>query len=170
MFNKKNTEERRNARNARKMNGNALATLKKVARATRNEIAADTLAMAAGMGSAAVLHNSICGIVNGAAKGYYDAAGVDLVVKKHRWSKPVIVNSKALKGKVYSVQAKGWWFDQATTKKMTDVVATTSVIAGTVAGTATRGIVKDALNYHTESQGFEESWDSYYEEEETAEE
>ena len=144
-------------------NGNVLTSVKKVAKAVRNEVAADTLAMAAGMGSAAVLHNSICGIVNGAAKGYYDAAGVDLVVKKHRWSKPVIVNSKALKGKVYSAQAKGWWFDQATTKKMTDVVATTSVIAGTVAGTATRGIVKDALNYH-ESQDSSESWDSYYEE------
>ena len=167
MFRKNQKEER----TARKMhNGNALATLKKVARATRNEIAADTLAMAAGMGSASILHSSVCGIINGAAKGYYDAAGVELVVKKHRWSTPQRINSKALgRKKVYSAQAQGWWFNPQTCKKMTDVVATTSVIAGTVAGTATRGIVKDALNYHTESQGFEESWDSYYEEE-TAEE
>ena len=159
MFRKNNEEKR----NMRKMNGSIMTSAKKVAKAVKNEVAADTLGFAAGMGSAAILHNSVCGIVNGAAKGYYDQAGVTLVVRKHRWSKPEIINSKALKGKVYSAQAKGWWFDQATTKKMTDVVATTSVIAGTVAGTATRGIVKDALNYH-ESQDFEESWDSYYEE------
>lgn len=167
MFRKNQKEERRNARNARKMhNGNALATLKKVARATRNEIAADTLAMAAGMGSASILHNSVCGIINGAAKGYYDAAGVELVVKKHRWSTPQRVNSKALNRKVYSAQPQGWWFDPTTCKKMTDTVATVSVVAGAVAGTATRGIVKDALNFHTEShQDSEESWDSYYEEE-----
>ena len=146
------------------MNGNTLTTLKKVARGVRNEVAADTLAFAAGMGSAAILHNTVCGVVNGAAARYYDATGVTLEVKKHRWSKPVIVNSKALKTKVYSATPQGWWFDQATTKKMTDVVATTSVIAGAVAGTATRGIVKDALNYH-ESQDSSESWDSYYEEE-----
>ena len=144
--------------------GNTIATLKKVARGVKNEIAADTLAFAAGMGSATVLHNSVCGIVNGAAAAYYDKAGVDLVVKKHRWSKAERINSKALNRKVYSAQAQGWWFDQATCQKLTDVVATTSVVAGAVAGTATRGIVKDALNYHAESQNSEESWDSYYEE------
>ena len=167
---RKNTESK-NARNARKMhNGNTVATLKKVVRGVRNEIAADTLAFAAGMGSAAVLNNAVCGIVNGAAKGYYDQAGVELVVRKHRWSKPERINSKALRTKVYSAEAQGWWFDPATCKKMTDAVATASVVCGAVAGTATRGIVKDALNYHTESKDFEESWDSYYEEEETAEE
>ena len=145
--------------------GSALTTVKKVARAVKTEIAADTLAFAAGMGSAAVLHNSVCGIVNGAAAAYYDKAGVDLVVKKHRWSKAERINSKALNRKVYSAQAQGWWFDQATCQKLTDVVATTSVVAGAVAGTATRGIVKDALNFHTESKNSSESWDSYYEEE-----
>ena len=151
-------------------NGNVLTSVKKVAKAVRNEVAADTLAMAAGMGSAAVLNSSICGIINGAAKGYYDAAGVELVVKKHRWSAPQRINSKALNRKVYSAQAQGWWFDPTSCKKMTDVVATTSVICGAVAGGATRGIVKDALNFHeSQSQDSEESWDSYYEEE-TAEE
>lgn len=164
MFRRNQKEER----NARRMNGNTLTTLKKVARGVRNEVAADTLAFAAGMGSAAILHNTVCGVVNGAAAGYYDATGVTLEVKKHRWSKPVIVNSKALKTKVYSATPQGWWFDPGTCKKMTDTVATVSVVAGAVAGGATRGIVKDALNYHTESQGFEESWDSDYEE--TAEE
>ena len=164
MFRKNQKEERRNARNARKMNGTALTNVKRVLRAARNEIAADTLAMAAGMGSAAIMNNSICGIINGAAKGYYEKAGVDLVVKKHRWSTPQRVNSKALNHKVYSAKPEGWWFNQETTKKMTDTVATVSVVCGAVAGTATRGIVKDALNYHAESQGFEESWDSYYEE------
>ena len=164
MFRKNQKEER----NARKMhNGNALATLKKVASGVRNEIAADTLAFAAGMGSAAILNNSVCGIVNGAASAYYNAAGVELVVKKHRWSTPQRVNSKALNHKVYSAKAQGWWFDQATCQKLTDVVATTSVVAGAVAGTATRGIVKDALNFHTENTetwDSEESWDPYYEE------
>ena len=149
---RKNTE----SKNARRMSGTALTNVKRVLRAARNEIAADTLAMAAGMGSAAVMNSSICGIVNGAAKGYYDKAGVELVVRKHRWSKPERINSKALRTKVYSAEAQGWWFNP-------------SVIAGTVAGTATRGIVKDALNYHAESQDSSESWDSYYEEE-TAEE
>lgn len=165
---RKNNERKNNARNARKMRngGNFVASVKRVALATRNEIAADTLAMAAGMGSAAVLNNSICGIVNGAAKGYYDAAGVTLAVKKHRWSKEILVNSKELTFKPKSARLadKGWWFNPTTCKKVTDVVATTSVVAGAVAGTATRGIVKDALIYHAESQGFEESWDSYYEE------
>lgn len=162
---RKNTE----SKNARKMhNGTALTNVKRVLRAARNEVAADTLGFAAGMGSAAILHNTVCGVVNGAAAGYYDATGVTLEVKKHRWSKPVIVNSKALKTKVYSATPQGWWFDPGTCKKMTDTVATVSVVAGAVAGGATRGIVKDALNYHTESQGFEESWDSDYEE--TAEE
>lgn len=156
--------EKKESKNARKMNGNLMASVKRVARGVRNEVAADTLAFAAGMGSAAILHNSICGIVNGAAKGYYDQAGVELVVRKHRWSKPERINSKALRTKVYSAEAQGWWFDPQTCKKMTDTVATVSVVAGTVAGTATRGIVKDALNYHTESQDFEESWNSYYEE------
>ena len=165
MFRKNQKEERRNARNARKMNGNALATLKKVASGVRNEIAADTLAFAAGMGSAAIINSSVCGIVNGAAAAYYDKAGVELVVKKHRWSTPQRINSKALNRKVYSAKAEGWWFDQATCQKLTNAVATTSVVCGAIAGGATRGIVKDALNYHTESQGFEESWDSYYEEE-----
>lgn len=151
------------------MNGTALTNVKRVLRAARNEVAADTLAFAAGMGSAAVLNNSVCGIVNGAAKGYYEKAGVELVVKKHRWSAPQRINSKALNRKVYSAQAQGWWFDPTTCKKMTDTVATVSVVAGAVAGGATRGIVKDALNYHAESQGFEESWDSYYEEETTEE-
>ena len=164
MFRKNQKEERRNARNARKMNGTALTNVKRVLRAARNEIAADTLAMAAGMGSAAILHNTVCGVVNGAAAGYYDATGVTLEVKKHRWSKPVTVNSKALKTKVYSATPQGWWFDPGTCKKMTDTVATVSVVAGAVAGGATRGIVKDALNFHEESRGFEESWDSYYEE------
>ena len=163
---RKNTE----SKNARKMhNGTALTNVKRVLRAARNEVAADTLGFAAGMGSAAILHNSVCGIVNGAAKGYYDQAGVELVVRKHRWSKPERINSKALRTKVYSAEAQGWWFNPTTCKKVTDVVATTSVIAGTVTGTATRGIVKDALNYHAESQDSSESWDSYYEEE-TAEE
>ena len=163
MLRRKNSKENKNARKMR--NGNTVATLKKVVRATRNEIAADTLAMAAGMGSAAIMNNSICGIVNGAAKGYYDAAGVELVVKKHRWSTPQRVNSKALgRKKVYSAKPQGWWFDPTTCRKMTDTVATVSVVCGAVAGTATRGIVKDALNYH-ESQDSEESWDSYYEEE-----
>ena len=117
------------------------------------------------MGSAAILHNSVCGIVNGAAKGYYDQAGVELVVRKHRWSKPERINSKALRTKVYSAEAQGWWFNPTTCKKMTDAVATASVVCGAVTGTATRGIVKDALNFHeSQSQGFEESWDSYYEE------
>ena len=154
------------------MNGHKLETVKKVVRAAKNEIAADTLAMAAGMGSAAVINNAVCGVVNGAARGYYDAAGVELVVKKHRWSAPQRINSKELgRKKVYSAQAQGWWFNPTTCKKMTDVVATTSVICGAVAGGATRGIVKDALNYHTEKESWdsEESWDSYYEEE-TAEE
>lgn len=165
MFRKNQKEERRNARNARKMNGNALATLKKVASGVRNEIAADTLAFAAGMGSAAIINSSVCGIVNGAARGYYDAAGVELVVKKHRWSTPQRVNSKALgRKKVYSAQPQGWWFNPTTTKKMTDAVATASVICGAVAGTTTRGIVKDALNYHESQQDSSESWDSYYEE------
>lgn len=159
---RKNTE----SKNARRMNGTVLTNAKRVLCAVRNEIAADTLAMAAGMGSAAVLHNSVCGIVNGAAAAYYDKAGVELVVKKHRWSTPQRVNSKALNRKVYSAKAEGWWFNSDTTKKMTDTVATVSVVAGAVAGTATRGIVKDALNFHTEShQDSEESWDSYYEEE-----
>lgn len=161
MLRKNQKEERRNAR---RMNGNALATVKRVVRAAKNEIAADTMAFAAGMGSAAVLNSSVCGIINGAAKGYYEKAGVELVVKKHRWSTPQRVNSKALNHKVYSAKPEGWWFNQETTKKMTDTVATVSVVCGAVAGTATRGIVKDALNYHAESQGFEESWDSYYEE------
>lgn len=169
MFRKAKREEKRNARNARRMNGTALTNVKRVLRAARNEVAADTLAFAAGMGSAAVLNNSVCGIVNGAAKGYYEKAGVELVVKKHRWSAPQRINSKALNRKVYSAQAQGWWFDPTTCKKMTDTVATVSVVAGAVAGGATRGIVKDALNYHAESQGFEESWDSYYEEETTEE-
>ena len=147
------------------MHGNIMGTTKKVLRAVKNEVAADTLGFAAGMGSAAILHNSVCGIVNGAAKGYYDQAGVELVVRKHRWSKPERINSKALRTKVYSAEAQGWWFDSATTKKMTDTVATVSVVAGAVAGTATRGIVKDALNYHVEIRDSEESWDSYYEEE-----
>lgn len=168
MFRKNN--ESKNARNARKMhNGNTVATLKKVVRGVRNEIAADTLAFAAGMGSAAVLNNAVCGIVNGAAAAYYDQAGVELVVRKHRWSKPERINSKALRTKVYSAEAQGWWFDRTTCKKMTDAVATASVVCGAVAGTATRGIVKDALKYHAESQDSSESWDSYYEEE-TAEE
>ena len=164
MLRRKNSKENKNAR--RMNGGSAMVTVKRVARAVRNEIAADTLAFAAGMGSAAVLHNSVCGIVNGAARGYYDAAGVQLAVKKHRWSKEVVVNSKGLtfKPKTARVVDKGWWFNPTTCKKMTDVVATTSVICGAVAGTATRGIVKDALNYH-ESQGSDESWDSYYEEE-----
>ena len=166
MLRRKNSE----SKNARRINGKSLTTLKKVARGVRNEVAADTLAFAAGMGSAAILHNTVCGVVNGAAAGYYDATGVTLEVKKHRWSKPVIVNSKALKTKVYSATPQGWWFDPGTCKKMTDTVATVSVVAGAVAGGATRGIVKDALNFHEESRGFEESWDSYYEEEETAEE
>lgn len=160
---RKNDQERKNARKMHN-GGNIMTTVKKVAKAVRNEVAADTMAFAAGMGSAAVLNNSICGIVNGAAKGYYDKAGVELVVKKHRWSAPQRINSKALNRKVYSAQAQGWWFDPTACKKMTDVVATTSVICGAVAGTATRGIVKDALNFH-ESQNSSESWDSYYEEE-----
>lgn len=154
------------------MNGNKLDGVKRVFRATRNEIAADTLAFAAGMGSAAILHNTVCGVVNGAARGYYDAAGVQLAVKKHRWSKAVTINSKALGGqKVHSVRIvdKGWWFDPTTCKKMTDAVATASVICGAVAGGATRGIIKDALNKDTETWDSEESWDSYSEEE-TAEE
>ena len=167
MLRRKNSKEKRNCR---KMNGSAIVTAKRIAKAVKNEVAADTLGFAAGMGSAAILHNSVCGIVNGAAKGYYDQAGVELVVRKHRWSKPERINSKALRTKVYSAEAQGWWFDPATCKKMTDAVATASVVCGAVAGTATRGIVKDALNYHTESKDFEESWDSYYEEEETAEE
>ena len=168
MFKRESNKERRNCRKMH--NGNVLTSVKKVAKAVRNEVAADTLAMAAGMGSAAVLNSSICGIINGAAKGYYDAAGVELVVKKHRWSAPQRINSKALNRKVYSAQAQGWWFDPTSCKKMTDVVATTSVICGAVAGGATRGIVKDALNFHeSQSQDSEESWDSYYEEE-TAEE
>lgn len=161
MFRKNQKEER----NARKMhNGNIMETTKKVLRAVRNEVAADTLGFAAGMGSAAVMNNSICGIINGAAKGYYDRSGVTLVVRKHRWSKPVIINSKALNRKVYSAQAQGWWFDKATCRKMTDAVATASVVCGAVAGGATRGIVKDALNYHAETWDSEESWDPYYEE------
>lgn len=167
---RRNQKEERNARKMRN-GGSAMETAKRVIRATRNEIAADTMAFAAGMGSAAVLNNSICGIINGAAKGYYDAAGVELVVKKHRWSTPQRVNSKALgRKKVYSAQPQGWWFNPTTTKKMTDAVATASVICGAVAGTTTRGIVKDALNYHESQQDSSESWDSYYEEEETAEE
>lgn len=164
--NQKNQE----SRNARKMNRNIVATTKRVAKAVRNEVAADTLGFAAGMGSAAILHNTVCGVVNGAARGYYDAAGVQLAVKKHRWSKEVNINSKALTGKVHSVRIvdKGWWFDQATTQKMTDAVATASVVCGAVAGGATRGIVKDALNKETETWDSEESWDSYSEE--TAEE
>ena len=146
------------------MNGSIMTSAKKVAKAVKNEVAADTLGFAAGMGSAAILHNSVCSIVNGAAAAYYNKAGVDLVVKKHRWSKAEHINSKALNRKVYSAQAQGWWFDQATCQKLTDVVATTSVVAGAVAGTATRGIVKDALNFHTESKNSSESWDSYYEE------
>lgn len=166
MFRKNNnTAERRNARKMRN-GGNLSASVKKVARCIGNEVAADTLAFAAGMGSAAILHNTVCGVVNGAAAGYYDATGVTLEVKKHRWSKPVIVNSKALKTKVYSATPQGWWFDPGTCKKMTDTVATVSVVAGAVAGGATRGIVKDALNYHTEKESWdsEESWNSYYEE------
>lgn len=163
----------RESKNARRMRtGNLATSVKKVVRGVRNEIAADTLAFAAGMGSAAIINSSVCGIVNGAARGYYDAAGVQLAVKKHRWSKEISVNSKALGGqKVHSAKIvdKGWWFNPTTCKKVTDVVATTSVVAGAVAGTATRGIVKDALNFHESNQGFEESWDSYYEEE-TAEE
>ena len=170
MFNKnKKNEEKRNAR--RMHNNSIMTTVKRVARTVRNEVAADTLAMAAGMGSAAILNNSICGIVNGAAAAYYDKAGVDLVVKKHRWSKAERINSKALNRKVYSAKAEGWWFDKATCRKMTDTVATVSVVCGAVAGGATRGIVKDALNFHeSQSQDSSESWDSYYEEEETAEE
>lgn len=157
--------ERKESKNARKMhNGNAIVTVKKVARGVRNEVAADMLALTAAMGSGAILHNSICGIINDAAKGYYDRAGVTLTVRKHRWSKPAVINSKALNRKVYSAQAHGWWFDQATCKKMTDAVAAASAVCGAVAGGATRGIVKDALNYHTENQDSEESWDSYYEE------
>ena len=169
MFKRESNKERRNCRKMH--NGNVLTTAKKVARAVKTEIAADTMGFAVGMGSAAVLHNSVCGIVNGAAAAYYDAAGVQLAVKKHRWSKEISVNSKALGGqKVHSAKIvdKGWWFNSATTKKMTDVVATTSVVCGAVAGTATRSIIRDALNYH-ESQDFEESWDSYYEEEEAEE-
>ena len=164
---KKNNE----SKNARKMNGNALLTVKKVVKAVRNEVAADTLGFAAGMGSAAIIHNSVCGIVNGAAKGYYDAAGVELVVKKHRWSKPERINSKALRTKVYSAKAEGWWFNPETTKKMTDVVATTSVVCGAVAGGTTRGIIKAALSQMDETWDSDESWDSCpYCEEETAEE
>lgn len=162
---RKNQEERRNAR---KMNGSALETAKRLVRATRNEIAADMLAFTAAMGSAAILHNSVCGIINDAAKGYYDKAGVDLVVKKHRWSTPKHINSKELgRQKVYSAQAQGWWFDRTTCRKMTDAVAAASAVCGAVAGGATRGIVKDALSKETWDS--EESWDSYYEEEETAE-
>ena len=165
---RKNDQERKNARNARKMrNGNLATSVKKVVRCIGNEVAADTLAFAAGMGSAAIINSSVCGIVNGAARGYYDAAGVQLAVKKHRWSKEISVNSKALAGqKVHSARIvdNGWWFNPTTCKKVTDVVATTSVVAGAVAGTATRGIVKDALNYHAETWDSEESWDSYYEE------
>lgn len=161
---RKNTE----SKNARRMNGTVLTNAKRVLCAVRNEVAADTLAFAAGMGSAAIVNSSVCGIVNGAARGYYDAAGVQLAVKKHRWSKEVVVNSKGLtfKPKTARVVDKGWWFNPSTCKKMTDVVATTSVICGAVAGTAARGIVKDALNYHAEKESWdsEESWDSYYEE------
>lgn len=166
--NQKNSE----SKNARKMNnGNLMGSMKKVVRAAKTEIAADTLGFAAGMGSAAIINSSVCGIVNGAARGYYDAAGVQLAVKKHRWSKAVTINSKALGGqKVHSVRIvdKGWWFDPTTCKKMTDAVATASVVCGAVAGGATRGIIKDALNKDTESWDSEESWDSYPEE--TAEE
>ena len=162
--NQKNQE----SRNARKMNhGNKFSGVKRVLRATRNEIAADTLAFAAGMGSAAIMHNTVCGVVNGAARGYYDAAGVTLTVRKHRWSKPAVINSKALNHKVYSATPQGWWFDPTTCKKMTDTVATVSVVCGAVAGTTTRGIIKDALNFHTENTetwDSEESWDPYYEE------
>lgn len=165
MFRKNQKEERRNARRMHNGSGSLATSVKKVARAVRNEVAADTLAFAAGMGSAAVLNNSVCGIVNGAAAAYYDKAGITLVVRKHRWSKPEIINSKALNRKVYSANAQGWWFDQATCQKLTDVVATTSVVCGAVAGTATRGIVKDALNFHESNQDSSESWNSYYEEE-----
>lgn len=162
---KKNNEKR----NARRMhNGSVMETTKKVVRAAKNEIAADMLALTAAMGSAAILHNSVCGIIDDAAKGYYAKAGVDLVVKKHRWSTPKHINSKELgRQKVYSAQAQGWWFDQTTCRKMTDGVAIASAVCGAVAGGATRGIVKDALKFHQDS---EESWDSYYEEEDTAEE
>lgn len=174
MLRRERNEERRNARKARKMNGNLATSVKKVVRCIGNEVAADTLAFAAGMGSAAIINSSVCGIVNGAARGYYDAAGVQLAVKKHRWSKEISVNSKALAGqKVHSARIvdNGWWFNPATCKKVTDVVATTSVVAGAVAGGAARGIVKDALNFHTEKESWdsEESWD-YYSEEETTEE
>lgn len=171
MFRRERNQESKNARKMHNGSGSLATSVKKVVRGVRNEIAADTLAFAAGMGSAAVMQNSICGIINGAAKGYYDAAGVELVVKKHRWSTPQRINSKALNRKVYSAQAQGWWFDPTTCKKMTDTVATVSVVAGAVAGGATRGIVKDALNFHTEShQDSSESWwDSYYEEETTEE-
>ena len=153
--------------------GNKFSGVKRVLRATRNEIAADTLAFAAGMGSAAIMHNTVCGVVNGAARGYYDAAGVQLAVKKHRWSKEVNINSKALTGKVHSARIidGGWWFNPATCKKVTDTVATTSVICGAVAGGATRGIIKDVLSKGEETWDSDESWDSYPEEtEETAEE
>ena len=109
----KRNSESKNARRARKMHNNSImTTAKRVVRAAKNEIAADTLAMAAGMGSAAILNNAVCGIVNGAAAAYYDTAGVELVVKKHRWSTPQRVNSKVLgRKKVYSAQPQGWWFN-----------------------------------------------------------
>ena len=159
---RKNTE----SKNARRMHGNIMGTTKKVVRTVKTEIAADMLALTAAMGSAAILNNSICGIINDAAKGYYDKRGITLAVKKHSWSKETLINSKELKFKPKSVRVadKGWWFDQTTCRKMTDGVAIASAVCGAVAGSATRGIVKDALNYHAESQGFEESWDSYYEE------
>ena len=163
---RKNTE----SKNARRMHGNIMGTTKKVVRTVKTEIAADMLALTAAMGSAAILNNSICGIINDAAKGYYDKRGITLAVKKHSWSKETLINSKELKFKPKSVRVadKGWWFDQTTCRKMTDGVAIASAVCGAVAGTATRGIVKDALKFHQDS---EESWDScpYYEAE-TAEE
>ena len=143
---------------ARKLNkGSNLAiknlggSIKHAAKNIGTEIAADvagvTMMCAGSTAVASITSAALCGGVT----GYYSAKGVPVEVKKHRWSKGQMMNSKELdtKKKYHSIELRDWWNRPENEKKVDAIcngIAVTSVAGGAAAGLATRKLVKTGLN------------------------
>ena len=146
---RKESEAKKNEKRARKMNGiSKKSILKNAARSAAVEVAADGIGLAMMGAVSGTLYNVTTAAVNGGVNGYYSANGVPVVAKKHRFSKPVEMNSKQLGSKkYYSVTSNTWWDKNPQKARVIDNgIAGASLAAGACAGVTTRGIVKAAAS------------------------
>lgn len=146
---KAKAQERKENKKARKMNGiSKTAILKNAARSAAVEVAADGMGLVMMGAVSGTLYNVSTAAVNGGVNGYYTANGIPVIAKKHRFSKPVEMNSKQLGNKkYYSLQSNTWWDKNPQKAKMIDNgIAGASLAAGACAGVTTREIVKAAAS------------------------